>query len=112
MVRHNKSLDRSGDCAFRIMTGPAMLDWIRAAANSAVRRHRLLLMTTPRLLADFNGLFGDVLCLSHSDTSLDENGVDVPLRAGMTVIAFEPDPDENGAPDNLIAAGIVEESPQ
>jgi hypothetical protein len=27
------------------------------------------------LQADFNGLFGDILCLSHSDTSVDENGV-------------------------------------
>jgi ankyrin repeat protein len=30
----NKSLDASGDSVFRIMTGPAMLEWIRAAAST------------------------------------------------------------------------------
>jgi hypothetical protein len=68
-------------------------------------------MATPKLRVDFNGLFGDVLCLSHSDSSVDENGVHVPLHAGMSVIAFEPDPDEDGTADNLIATGVVEDSP-
>src|ERR1044071_872060 len=36
---HNKSLDASGGGVFRIMTGAAMLEWNRAAANSAVRRY-------------------------------------------------------------------------
>ena len=49
-----------------------------------------------RLQADFNGLFGELLCLSHSDTCSDEAGNDVPLVAGMTVTAFEADTDDNG----------------
>jgi len=66
---------------------------------------------TMRLQADFNGLFGDTLCLSHSDTCKDESGNSVELRAGMIVTAFDLDSDENGQPDNLIASGIVEPSP-
>ncbi len=30
----NKSLDASGGSVFRIITGPAMLEWIRAAAST------------------------------------------------------------------------------
>ena len=65
-------------------------------------------MTTPRLRADFNGLFGKYLCLSHGDTCLDESGANVSLRAGMQVTAVDEDSDEHGRPDNLIASGIVE----
>jgi hypothetical protein len=64
-----------------------------------------------RLQADFNGLFGDILCLSHSDTSLDENGAIVELRAGLVVTAFDQDLDDNGERDDLVATGIVERSP-
>ena len=64
-----------------------------------------------RLHADFNGLFGELLCLSHEDMARDETGTLVPLRAGMQVTAFEEDPDENGARDDLVATGIVEPSP-
>lgn len=64
-----------------------------------------------RLQADFNGLFGDLLCLSHGDTCRDAAGNDVPLAAGMTVTAFEPDTDDDGCPEYLIAAGVVEPSP-
>ena len=49
-----------------------------------------------RLHADFNGLFGDVLCLSHNDTSLDANGAVVELREGMLITAFEEDLDDQG----------------
>jgi len=63
-----------------------------------------------RLRADFNGLFGDILCLSHSDTCLDETGAQVTLRAGMIVTAFDEDVEE-GKPDDLIASGTVEPSP-
>jgi hypothetical protein len=31
---HNKSLDASGGSVFRIMIGPAMVEWIRAAAST------------------------------------------------------------------------------
>jgi hypothetical protein len=64
-----------------------------------------------RLQADFNGLFGDVLCLSHNDTSIDERGAVVELRAGMVVTAFDEDLDDNGERDDLVASGTVERSP-
>jgi hypothetical protein len=64
-----------------------------------------------RLRADFNGLFGNILCLSHEDFCLDEEGAAVALRAGMNVTAFELD-SEDGKPDNLIASGTVEPSPE
>jgi hypothetical protein len=67
-------------------------------------------MATPKLRADFNGLFGDLLCLSHVDSGQDEDGTAVTLSAGMSVIAFDLDM-EDGKPDNLIASGIVEQSP-
>ena len=65
-------------------------------------------MTTPRLWADFNGLFGEYLCLSHGDTCRDETGADVTLRSGMLVTAYCEDSDEDGRPDSLIASGTVE----
>ena len=67
-------------------------------------------MSSPRLRADFNGLFGEFLCLSHSDTCKDEYGGDVKLAAGMVVTAFEEDY-EGDARDDLLATGIVEASP-
>jgi len=68
-------------------------------------------MSPIRLKADFNGLFGDLLCLSHSDTCLDEDGKAVILRNGINVIAFDEDIDEMGARDDLIASGVVVVSP-
>lgn len=65
----------------------------------------------PRLRADFNGVFGDLLCLSHGDACRDEGGNEVPLHAGMQVTVFEPDLDRDGRPDDLIASGVVEPSP-
>jgi hypothetical protein len=64
-----------------------------------------------RLCADFNGLFGNVLCLSHGDTCLDETGATVVLRAGMNATVFEVD-FEDDKPDNLLASGIVKPSPE
>lgn len=64
-----------------------------------------------RLRADFNGLFGDLLCLSHTDTCLDESGRHVVLYAGMPATAFDEDVDDQGRPHNLIGAGTVERSP-
>jgi hypothetical protein len=63
------------------------------------------------LWADFNGVFGDILCLSHKDYSLDEQGNQVQLREGMIVTAYTED-EEDGKPDNLVASGIVERSPE
>jgi hypothetical protein len=63
-----------------------------------------------KIRADFNGVFSQVLCLSHDDTAVDENGNVVPLIAGMQVTAFDENY-EDGRRDDLIASGIVEPSP-
>ena len=64
-----------------------------------------------RLRGDFNGLFGDLLCLSHSDVSTDDTGVAVPLSSGMDVVAFEEDI-EDGQACYLVARGRVVPSPE
>ena len=64
-----------------------------------------------RVWADFNGLFGDVLCLSHGETARDEHGDQVVLHEGMKVLAFDLDSDDEGNPDNLIATGRVARAP-
>lgn len=64
-----------------------------------------------RLRADFNGLFSQVLCLSHNETCVGENGQDVTVYEGMIATAFDEDVDDDGKPDNLVASGIVERSP-
>ena len=61
--------------------------------------------------ADFNGLFGDILCLTHSDFCPDENGNQVPMRSGLQVLAFDHDVNEAGERDDLVATGVVEPSP-
>ena len=68
-------------------------------------------MPTPRISADFNGLFDDLLCLSHADTARDEAGGEVVLQAGMTVVAYDEDTNDAGERDCLIASGLVEPSP-
>jgi len=40
-------------------------------------------LRSPKLYADFNGLFGDTLCLSHMEFCVDENGVQVPLNSNL-----------------------------
>lgn len=64
-----------------------------------------------RVHADFNGLFGELLCLSHKDTCEDSEGNSVSLQPGMVLTAFEEDVDERGNRDDLIASGTVERSP-
>ena len=39
-------------------------------------------MSLIRLRADFNGLFGDLLRLSHSDVAIDEGGKEIVLSQG------------------------------
>lgn len=68
-------------------------------------------MSEPKMWADFNGLFGDLLCLSHSDTGEDDAGNTVHLRAGMIVVAFDEDYDTDGNRDDILARGVVEPSP-
>jgi hypothetical protein len=65
----------------------------------------------PRLRGDFNGLFGDLLCLSHTDTCTDEAGATVELKEGMIVTAFDMDEDDDGKRNDLIATGVVQRSP-
>jgi len=67
--------------------------------------------TSLRLRADFNGVFGNILCLSHSDTCKDEAGNPIALVAGLVATAFDEDSDEAGNPDDIIASGVVEPSP-
>ncbi len=68
-------------------------------------------MNSSRVRADFNGLFGELLCLSHSATCIDETGAEVELRPGITLTAFDEDSDEHGQRDDLLATGTVEPSP-
>jgi hypothetical protein len=65
----------------------------------------------PKIRADFNGLFGTVLCLSHEDTCVDETGAIIRLSQGLSVTAFDEDLDYAGDRDDLIASGTVEPSP-
>jgi hypothetical protein len=64
-----------------------------------------------RLQGDFNGLFGDLLCLSHEDSCRDEDGDTVMLKSGMIVTVFDIDEGESGERDDIIASGVVEPSP-
>ena len=68
-------------------------------------------MKSTRVRADFNGLFGNILCLSHEATCPDDAGAAVLLREGLTLTAFDQDADENGNRNDLIASGVVEPSP-
>ncbi|MEK7953754.1 hypothetical protein [Luteolibacter soli] len=68
-------------------------------------------MNPIRVQADFNGLFGDVLCLTHTETCKDGAGAEVRLEAGMVVTAFDEDADDNGNRDDLVATGTVVPSP-
>ena len=60
------------------------------------------------VFADFNGLFGDLLCLSLADTVTNQAGEVIPLKEGMVITAYDLDADDQGNPDNLFATGIVE----
>jgi len=61
--------------------------------------------------ADFNGLFGDILCLSHSNECITDDGGTVKLSDGMHLLAYDEDTDASGKRDYLIASGVVESSP-
>ena len=64
-----------------------------------------------RIRADFNALFSKLLCLSHNETCIGEDGRDIVVHEGMIVTAFDEDIDDDGRPDNLIASGTVERPP-
>ena len=61
--------------------------------------------------ADFNGLFGELLCLSHGPTCVSRSGVEITLSSGLQLTAFDEDADEHGNRDDLVASGTVEPSP-
>lgn len=63
------------------------------------------------LRADFNGCFGDLLCLSHSDTATGASGSEIELAEGMHVVAFEEDNADDGSPSFLVASGLTVRSP-
>ena len=65
-----------------------------------------------RIRADFNGLFGELLCISHGESCSDEEGKPVALHAGMKLTAFDEDQDDEGNRDDLIASGTVELAPE
>ncbi|MFZ0480605.1 MAG: gamma-glutamyl-gamma-aminobutyrate hydrolase family protein [Terriglobales bacterium] len=65
-----------------------------------------------RVRGDFNGLFGDVLCLSHEDTCVAGNGEIVKLHEGMKLTAFDEDGIQPGKPEYILASGTVEPSPE
>jgi len=58
----------------------------------------------------FNGLFGELLCLSHGATSLSQSGVEITTSPGLRLTAFDEDADEHGDRDDLVASGKVEAS--
>jgi len=64
-----------------------------------------------RVRADFNGLFGQILCISHREDCLTDNGERLLLRPGLHLTAWDEDVDENGLRDDLIASGVVERAP-
>jgi hypothetical protein len=68
-------------------------------------------MHRARVRADFNGLFGGILCLSHEDACVDESGAVLPLHEGLILTAYDADADEQGNRDDLIASGRVEPAP-
>jgi hypothetical protein len=68
-------------------------------------------MGSVKLQADFNGLFGDVLCLSQKDSEVDQEGRTVILRNAMSVTAFDEDQDKDGNRVYVVASGTVEPSP-
>jgi hypothetical protein len=64
-----------------------------------------------RIRADFNGLFGELLCISHGESCSDDEGRGVTIRAGMKLTAFDEDQNEEGLRDDLIASGTVGPAP-
>jgi hypothetical protein len=63
-----------------------------------------------RIRGDFNGLFGDLLCISHSATAVTESGEEITLVPGLELVAYEDDI-EDGKPMFLVARGDVISSP-
>jgi hypothetical protein len=57
-------------------------------------------------------LFGQLLCLSHGTTCIEQSGTENTLRNDLILTPFDEDADENGNRDDLVATGTVEPSPE
>jgi len=100
-------------------TGPrARAGPVGARGDAGIVGRRLLRHPVPsggradRRATARDGDGGALLCLSHRDTARNEVGDLVTLYDGMQVTAFDDDIDENGNKDDLIANGVVIESPE
>jgi hypothetical protein len=96
----------------KLVQTPDFISYHRSRNASRWRGASLSESKELRVQADFNGLFGKILCLSHADTCLDEEGNIVTMHEGMAVTAFDEDADAHGNRDDLIASGTVEPSPE
>ncbi len=87
-------------------------DWIAPTTVEQDADGNRTYVTQPtRVVGDFNGLFGDLLCLSHSETVTTDSGEPMALFEGLEIIAYEPDIDDDGSPIFLVARGVVTASP-
>ncbi len=62
---------------------------------------------TPRIRVDFARTAGAGLSLDGADTRADLAIHAIQLREGMVLRVHEPDEDEAGEPDDLVAEGVV-----
>lgn len=65
------------------------------------------LLDKPRIWADFNTPFQDILILPAADIVTDSNGGEVVLEPGKILSVFDFDLDENKQPDHLLADGMI-----
>ncbi len=66
-------------------------------------------MDRSRLIVDFNELVeSNLVLLSKTDVKVDSDGNEIFLEEGKQVHIYEPDVDESGKADNLLADGSVE----
>jgi hypothetical protein len=73
--------------------------WCRTILNSRCRLRNESQVSEQlpiRIRADFNGLFRELLRLSHNETCIGADGQDVVVHEGMPVTAFDEDVDEDG----------------
>lgn len=68
-------------------------------------------MITTVVRANFKGLFGNLLCLSHGEPCTDPDGSPVEIAEGQLVIAYEDESIENRR-EYLVACGSVERAPE
>ena len=65
-------------------------------------------MDRPRIYVDFNEMIDtQTVLLSQSDVKRDSSGAEVELREGLAVYLYMDDIGERGAPDPLLAQGLI-----